>query len=79
METLKDIAVVLVAIVLLVLLVLGVYIGIHGIGSGKYRVTVPDGRYTTSYNTDKIIKDGDCIKFVVSGDTMRACGTYHVR
>jgi hypothetical protein len=53
---------------------------IHSEMSYRYRITVPDGRYSTHYYTDGYVKRTGCVRFRNSNatDSTEVCGMYTV-
>jgi hypothetical protein len=45
----------------------------------RYRITVPDGKYSTSFYTDGYVKRNGCIRFRQGGmDSTEVCGMYTI-
>jgi hypothetical protein len=53
---------------------------IHSELSYRYRITVPDGKYSTHYYTDGYTKRAGCVRFrkYTSTDTTEVCGFYTI-
>ena len=46
----------------------------------RYRITVPDGRYSTSYYTNAYSQRGGCVSFLqeTRHDSSQVCGMYSI-
>jgi hypothetical protein len=58
-----------------------IFCKIHAELSYRYRITVPDGRYSTSYYTDSYIKRNGCVRFrrfATATDSTEVCGMYTI-
>ncbi len=53
---------------------------IHSEMSYRYRITVPDGKYSTHYYTDGYTKRAGCVRFrkYTRTDTTEVCGMYTI-